>query len=70
MPSVHHLQGKAAEGTHGKYCSHPSPGANAHQLPVPGTREGKGRECPGSYGPLHLVCPGICHLISDGPDNG
>ena len=33
------------------------------------TREGRGRECPGSDRPLYPVCPGICHSISDGPDN-
>ena len=33
-------------------------------------REGKGREHPGSNGPLHLLCPCICHSISDGQDNG
>ena len=36
-----HLQGKTAEGSHGKYCSYPSPGDSAHWLPVPGAREGK-----------------------------
>ena len=32
MLPVHHLQGKTAEGPHGKYCSYPSPGASSHQL--------------------------------------
>ena len=31
---------------------------------------GKEREHPGSDGALHLVCPGICHSISDGLENG
>ena len=69
-PPVHHHQGEAAEGPSGKYCSYTSPGASAHQLPVSGAREGKGRECPGSDRPLHPVYPGIFHLISDGPDIG
>ena len=35
---------------------------------------GKGKEenilvVTGSNGPFHPLCPGICHLISDGPDN-
>ena len=37
---------------------------------MPGAREGKGRECCGGDGTLHLVYPGIHYLISDGPDNG
>ena len=53
IPAVHHLQGEATEGPHGKYCSHPSPGASAYQLPTPGTREAKVREGPDSNMPLH-----------------
>ena len=48
----------------------PIPGASAHWVPVPGAREGKGREHLGSNRLLHPLCLGICHLISDGLDNG
>ena len=70
IPSVHHLQGRAAEGSHGKYCSYPSPGASADQLSVPGARERKGGEHPGDDWPLYPVHQGICYSIADGSDNG
>ena len=38
---VHHLQGKATEGSHGEYPGHPSPGTSAYWLPVPWAGEGK-----------------------------
>ena len=66
---MHHLQGKATGGLHGEYHSYPSPGDSAHGLPVPEAREGEGRKHPSSNRPLHLLYPGICHSIPDGPDN-
>ena len=69
VPPVHHFQGEATSGSHGEYHGNPSPGTSVHQLPVPGAREGYGGKCPGSNRPFHLLCPGICHLIPDGPNN-
>ena len=67
---MHHLQDEATVGPHGEHHGYPSPGASAHQLPMPGAREGKGRKHPDSNGALHLLHPDVCHLIPDGPDNG
>ena len=63
------FKGKATEGPRGEYHGYPPPWASAHQLPVPGAREGKGRKHPGGNGTLHLPCPCICHSIPDGLDN-
>ena len=70
MLPVLHLQGKTAEGSHVKYCCYPSPGAGAHQLPVPGARERNVEECLSGDWPLYQVHQGICYSIKDGPDNG
>ena len=44
MLPVCHLQGKTTEVSHGKYCSHPSPGVSPNGLTVPEARERKGEQ--------------------------
>ena len=53
-----------------KHIGYPSLRDCPPRLFVPRARKGKRGKCPGGDKPLHLLCPGICHLITDCPNNG